>query len=555
MVITAITIENFKGIKDPVRVEFKPITLLFGPNSAGKSTIVQALHYAREVLGRQNLDADRVEGADESMNLGGFRNLVYGHDTSRTIKISFDLDVDDVLEPFLAVESPDDMWDWFYGAVDQFDELSDLVPLETHYDVRDIAQVKTARVSFEVAWSELFGRPYLKSYGVGFDGSPFADIVARPDGKEVAITNFNYLHPSFLVKTGDEPDSSRVPYFAALFVVSIKASYFKFRETTHLLLEDQTTALPHWGQQLRIAEVCLIPTDERDEGIEDDKFFDQMVNGLLSQLLVRPGEALLKALEKVKYIGPIRKTPPRNFNLVRSADSARWTNGLAAWDHLYLGSDEFVEEVGEWMGSQDLLDSGFSLKVGRYKKLDINSPLYASLVSASSFDDEEDRARELEELPEERDIVLFDESRQVQVFPQDIGIGISQLLPVVVGALDAEIGTLVIEQPELHLHPGLQCRLGDLFVHQAHEQSGKMFLLETHSEHLLLRLMRRIRETSEEELPVGHPGLRPDQLSVNYIDWGAECGTRICQLQIGDDGDSCGEWPEGFFEERAEELF
>ena len=49
MGITAITIENFKGIKEPVRVELKPITLLFGPNSAGKSTIIHALHYAHEL--------------------------------------------------------------------------------------------------------------------------------------------------------------------------------------------------------------------------------------------------------------------------------------------------------------------------------------------------------------------------------------------------------------------------------------------------------------------------------------------------------------------------
>ena len=48
MIIKALTLENFKGIAEPVRIEFKPITLLFGPNSAGKSTVLQALVYARE---------------------------------------------------------------------------------------------------------------------------------------------------------------------------------------------------------------------------------------------------------------------------------------------------------------------------------------------------------------------------------------------------------------------------------------------------------------------------------------------------------------------------
>ena len=55
MLLKALTLENFKGIREPVRVEFAPLTLLFGPNNAGKSTIIQALMYAREVLERNNL--------------------------------------------------------------------------------------------------------------------------------------------------------------------------------------------------------------------------------------------------------------------------------------------------------------------------------------------------------------------------------------------------------------------------------------------------------------------------------------------------------------------
>jgi uncharacterized protein YuzE len=55
--ITAIEIENFKGIGERVRVPLKPITLLFGANSSGKSSIIQALHYAREIFERGNFNA------------------------------------------------------------------------------------------------------------------------------------------------------------------------------------------------------------------------------------------------------------------------------------------------------------------------------------------------------------------------------------------------------------------------------------------------------------------------------------------------------------------
>jgi len=69
MSISAITIENFKGIKEPVKVEFKPITLLFGPNSTGKSEVVPALHYAREIFEYQNLNPDQTLDCDQITTL------------------------------------------------------------------------------------------------------------------------------------------------------------------------------------------------------------------------------------------------------------------------------------------------------------------------------------------------------------------------------------------------------------------------------------------------------------------------------------------------------
>src|SRR5260370_30714598 len=92
--ITAIEIENFKGIRDRVRIDLKPITLLFGPNSAGKSTILHALHYAREIFERRNLDADRTAAGGKFVDLGGFQNLVHQRDLSRPVIVRFDLDIE-----------------------------------------------------------------------------------------------------------------------------------------------------------------------------------------------------------------------------------------------------------------------------------------------------------------------------------------------------------------------------------------------------------------------------------------------------------------------------
>ena len=81
----------------------------------------------------------------------------------------------------------------------------------------------------------------------------------------------------------------------------------------------------------------------------------------------------------------------------------------------------------------------------------------------------------------------------------DVGFGFSQVLPVVVLGLSAPVGSLIVfEQPEIHLHPRLQARLADFFITLG--LSGRRLLIETHSDHLLNRLRRRIAEDHSNEL-------------------------------------------------------
>jgi AAA15 family ATPase/GTPase len=80
MIIKAFTIENFKGINKPVTINIKPITLLFGPNSAGKSSIIQAIHYAREIVQNGNFNPDKTLSGGSSVDLGGFKSFINDHE-------------------------------------------------------------------------------------------------------------------------------------------------------------------------------------------------------------------------------------------------------------------------------------------------------------------------------------------------------------------------------------------------------------------------------------------------------------------------------------------
>jgi predicted ATPase len=136
--------------------------------------------------------------------------------------------------------------------------------------------------------------------------------------------------------------------------------------------------------------------------------------------------------------------------------------------------------------------------------------------------------------------------------PQDIGVGISQVFPVVVLTVAQETGLIAIEQPELHVHPAIQIELADLFARYAINHN-KLLLLESHSEHLILRLLRRVRDSAAQQAP-DTPGLNKDYVSVQYVEPTSE-GARFTRLRIDSDGDFIDEWPNGFFDERDEELF
>ena len=142
----------------------------------------------------------------------------------------------------------------------------------------------------------------------------------------------------------------------------------------------------------------------------------------------------------------------------------------------------------------------------------------------------------------------------------DLGEGIAQVVPVMAAALsrsvttpsgaDEDLQLVAIEQPELHIHPRMQVGLADLFLSQCRE---KQFLIETHSEHLMLRLLRRVREASEGRLEHDAQAATPEDVAVYYVQ--PENGSaRVVQLRVTPDGDFLDPWPDGFFSERRQEL-
>lgn len=421
MAITSITIENFKGIGDAVTVPIRPITLLFGKNSAGKSTVLQALRYFRKI---HNTEVEPGE-------LGGS-----GDGSGR--------------------DSGDGFGDGFGSSSARGDGYGGGFAQDVGDGNKEI---------------------YPERYTILGD---FHSLVHRQEfDREIRIRLEFDINPEHLKRTKS------------------KSAWIKI--------------ITGWDEEQQIT------TEELEFGPDEHRLLmDSKEKSEIKNIMLRE-------LQDLRHLGPVRDVLPRNHDSMDSMPesavsrwASRWTIGLEAWDALERDS-KLVE------------------KTNRYMK---------KLALGYTFKRSEDRKHKIQ---------LYDETHKIYLHPLDVGFGISQVIPVVVGALESSCQLFAVEQPELHLHPAAQIALGDLFI-DVIKNTNRTMLIETHSEHLLLRIMRRMRETFEDRIEENRFPVTPDDIAVLFVEW-HDSQTIIREMPVNERGELVKAWPGGFFEEDIEEVF
>ena len=125
----------------------------------------------------------------------------------------------------------------------------------------------------------------------------------------------------------------------------------------------------------------------------------------------------------------------------------------------------------------------------------------------------------------------------------NVGVGVSQVLPIIVGSLLAPKGScLIFEQPELHLHPKVQARLADFFL--ALGFGGKQCLLETHSEYLVDRLRLRIAQARGDDVA--------KQVRIFFTQKSE--GVTTCTPVVVSNYGAALQWPQDFFDQSQREI-
>ena len=227
--------------------------------------------------------------------------------------------------------------------------------------------------------------------------------------------------------------------------------------------------------------------------------------------------AFEELFSRTYYLGPLRSYPKREYTWAGSQPADMGQRGEKAIDAL-LASREQGPTISQGQGIRRLTVEG---QVAKWlKELNLIHDFAVKPVTPDG---------KLFQVTVKRS------PSSASVLITDVGFGVSQILPVLVLCYYVPEGsTIILEQPEIHLHPSVQAGLADVFV-DAVKKRNIQIILESHSEHLLRRLQRRV---AEEVIPTDSVAL--------YFSEMINGESRLQELKMNLFGD-IENWPSDFF--------
>lgn len=470
--LNSLSVSGYKSFSDETEVPLAALTLVYGPNSSGKSSLIQSL-----LLLKQSIDSDHLVAQGPLSDVGSFSGVRSKHEAPA---IEFGVEFGAPVWDLPSGGTPDPVHKRRLGFrfTDRGDGRGRL----------EVAHVEAGPLETQWTWES--------ANTMSTPSSSLGDAFA-----EIATGVFLFGRDSRQIRVDDadrDPQRRRGGRSQARFLKAQGVDDLRV-DWLGLLPSGRPPKLPsHIGTERAVSTA--------------QSYVDR-----LSRLMAGVGEEFRSLLGDLVYLGPLRSAPQRFYS--RAGGSTQPGDGRDAFLFLYDNTSA-VEQVNTW-----------------FKELEI--PYEVAIVPLLAA-----TARGL--VGDLVAVSLRDLRSDVIVSPADVGYGVSQSIPIVVELTARTRSIVCIEQPETHLHPRLQARLADLFIDATNpEGRANQLIVETHSEHLMLRVQRRIRE---HDLDAG-------DVCVLYVDQMDDGSARVQRLRLDEDGDFLDEWPDGFFDERMDDLF
>jgi predicted ATPase len=442
--LTEMQVKNFKAWRDTGRIRLAPLTVIFGTNSSGKSSLGHILLALKQTVQMSDRKRALHLGDENSLiDLGTFSDCMHGHNLNETLSFSL-------------------RW-----------RLS-----------------KPTTVKNSLANKEIFsGNEMLLS----------AELVADKS-EQPQINSISYA----LLNEGME-----------------QISVVHGRSGAGGTLECTPLKLYHAPGRKWPAE-------------PPEKFYRFADRTLLryqnADFLAGFALETERVLDRVYYLGPLRSPPKRVYQWAGEMPADVGQQGEYSIAALLAASEQ-----------GRVLNRGYKQRRQRFDAF-----IAAWLVDLGVI-------AEFDVVPvakgrKEYEVLVRTHSKASQVKLTDVGFGVSQVLPALVQAFYAAPGsTIWMEQPEIHLHPMAQSNLADAFISaiQAYENGTPrqtQLIIETHSEHFLTRLQRRVAEGV----------VQPSEIAIYFVR-NSHGDAELETLKVDPTGEILN-WPENFFGDEMADI-
>ena len=420
---------NFRGFSDTSWLELPPLTILIGPNSAGKTSVIAPLVILNQTM--QSRDAGTPIVTNGALFDGGsFQNLLTDRDPEHELSLGIRFHAH---EPKDAPKPIKKVGTYPPGGLEVSFRMGD-----DHHK----AKLTQYTVS-DIFLRTLVSRTLQKSGRYSISHMP---------GGDLTLVERKVLR------------DSKPHHF--LFNATLDLREFIPKETEEGQVEPQFTS----AFSLYLSVVSYVFAEIRS------------------------------LLDDLSYVGPLRDRPRHSYPIISESPRSVGPTGDRAANLMRQRFSELQPRLDQWVRAFEFGDSV------EYK--DLSGDFFAINFLANG------RATNI----------------------ADAGFGASQVFPLIVQALASARQTLTLaEQPEIHLNPRLQSQLADLFVEMANTE--RRVIVETHSEHLLLRLRRLIAEGKIDN----------KRVALYFVEKNDDRST-IQRVAIGPNGHIAPEtWPKGFF--------
>lgn len=544
MKIEHITVSNFKSFKD-LEFDFKNINIILGPNNSGKSNILRLLLLLKQTF-TSNLQSPLILNGN-IFNLGSFKDITYRF-LGGPLKIKI----------LLSELYKSDFYISFDAVFDEFIKDAKLrIEFEYSFNLEtkkiiiqslrmDNPKKKMKYLDFDINTNEIIIR------NTSFNNiiSNFNSILTRILDILNSLPSFEFTSPKVLFKgisTIAKKSNLELKYPNIVPIIDSFIAYFsklisnekkitidfnsKF-PTINFAFNSFSREFSHFQDfiryiynQTRRKNLRKYLNNENIDIIENVigdlygtyrrlKDFENYLDNIIGTFENLKDNIDLN-FNQLYYIGPLRNFPERYYSVI----------GETAEDVGFKG--EFTPYLIKESIEKESLKKIFH---------NINSWLNKFEMAKST------NIKQYEEIQEFLSIIFEEYFSGVNVNLTDMGVGTSQILPIIIeGFFIKENSVLLIEQPEIHLHPKAQATLGDLFIEIAAE--NKILVIETHSEYLIQRIQRRIAEGI----------ITNEDVAFYYVEMSEE-GSKIQNLIINEDG-YIENIPDGFFDEDYKEAY